>query len=375
MKEINFGIIIPIYNVKEYLQECLDSVIYQTYKHMQIVLVDDGSFDGSSEIAYQYFQKDSRVTLIQKPNGGLSQARNVGMDYLMSSMPKDCKVYAHSDPFIPDYIHFLDSDDYLEPHCIEKCVDFLSAHREIDCLWHDYYLFYQEKAEYSYLSCLPFKKEAPSILLVEEMFQSMTTQHLNFAWHGVIRSGLLKNLRFVEGIEYEDVAFAFMLFSRSVKIGILRKQLLCYRIRKGSITNPHKVSYPSYMKDLEGKFLSFWDAKFYNLFYSDCINILRAHQDLQEQKLEGGLELELKKRLRWRVFHFLVPYCYKIKKNNDPRYCLDLYHQIRQYGYAPILPPIFYTIKSFLIVRTQTVWVFIKCLIYKLFSLRRLGIK
>ncbi|HEC1781954.1 TPA: glycosyltransferase family 2 protein, partial [Campylobacter lari] len=76
------GVVIPIYNVEKYLKECLDSVINQTYKHLDIVLVDDGSDDGSLDIALKYLDKDERIFLISKKNGGLSSARNMGLEFI-----------------------------------------------------------------------------------------------------------------------------------------------------------------------------------------------------------------------------------------------------------------------------------------------------
>ncbi|MFC3867390.1 glycosyltransferase family 2 protein [Helicobacter equorum] len=81
------GVIIPIYNVAPYLKECLDSVINQTYKNLHIVLVNDGSTDGSLEIAKEYVLKDSRFILFDKENGGQSHARNLGIDYFASKLP------------------------------------------------------------------------------------------------------------------------------------------------------------------------------------------------------------------------------------------------------------------------------------------------
>ena len=80
------GVIIPIYNVAPYLKECLDSVINQTYKNLHVVLVNDGSTDGSLEIAKEYVLKDSRFILFDKENGGLSHARNLGIDYFSGNI-------------------------------------------------------------------------------------------------------------------------------------------------------------------------------------------------------------------------------------------------------------------------------------------------
>lgn len=76
------AVIVPIYNVQNYLRECLDSVLAQSYQNLEIVLVDDGSTDSSAQIAQEYFERDSRVSLLYKSNGGLSSARNAGIEYI-----------------------------------------------------------------------------------------------------------------------------------------------------------------------------------------------------------------------------------------------------------------------------------------------------
>ena len=100
------SVIVPIYNVEKYLERCLDSIIKQTYKNLDIILVDDGSIDNSTKICDEYVKKDSRIKVIHKENGGLSDARNVGID--------------NSDG---KYICFIDSDDYIELDMIENLYD------------------------------------------------------------------------------------------------------------------------------------------------------------------------------------------------------------------------------------------------------------
>lgn len=94
---IKISIIIPVYNVEKYLATCLDSVINQTYKNLEILLIDDGSTDSSGLICEQYSKKDTRIKTIHKKNGGLSDARNVGISYASG-----------------DYISFIDSDDFID---------------------------------------------------------------------------------------------------------------------------------------------------------------------------------------------------------------------------------------------------------------------
>ncbi len=103
MDNIKVSVIIPVYNVEKYLRQCLDSVINQTLKDIEIICVNDGSTDNSLKILEEYASKDNRIKIINKENGGLSSARNAG---LAASEGK--------------YIHFLDSDDYIDSKCYEK---------------------------------------------------------------------------------------------------------------------------------------------------------------------------------------------------------------------------------------------------------------
>lgn len=105
------SIIVPVYNVKSYLKKCVESIINQTYTNLQIILVDDGSTDGSQDICDEFAQRDSRIVVIHKENGGQSTARNVGMDRAKGV-----------------YIAFVDSDDWLEPNMYEALISQLEKH-------------------------------------------------------------------------------------------------------------------------------------------------------------------------------------------------------------------------------------------------------
>ena len=97
------SIIIPVYNVEKYLAECIESVLKQTYQNIEILLIDDGSPDNSGKICDEYEEKDSRVRVIHKENGGVSSARNVGLEQANG-----------------EYITFIDSDDFVSESYIEE---------------------------------------------------------------------------------------------------------------------------------------------------------------------------------------------------------------------------------------------------------------
>ena len=116
------SIVVPVYRVEEYLDECINSIINQTYNYIEIILVDDGSPDKCPEICDNYAKNDKRIKVIHKENGGLSDARNFGIPHATG-----------------EYIAFLDSDDYVEPNTYktmyEKAVQENSDYVECDFIW------------------------------------------------------------------------------------------------------------------------------------------------------------------------------------------------------------------------------------------------
>lgn len=105
------SIIIPVYNVKPYLKRCVDSILTQTYKDFELILVDDGSTDGCGVICDDYKKVDSRIRVIHQVNGGLSAARNTGLDSAVG-----------------EYILIVDSDDYISPILLEKCLQAIDGY-------------------------------------------------------------------------------------------------------------------------------------------------------------------------------------------------------------------------------------------------------
>lgn len=112
------SIIVPIYNVESYIHKCVDSILGQTYRNLEVILVDDGSPDRCPEICDAYKAQDSRIVVVHKPNGGLSDARNAGLDAATG-----------------DYLTFIDGDDYYAPNAIEKLVDAaIDSNADIVCM-------------------------------------------------------------------------------------------------------------------------------------------------------------------------------------------------------------------------------------------------
>lgn len=212
-KKIIFSIIIPIYNVEEYLEETLDSIINQTLdfeKHVQIILVNDGSPDNSEEICLRYRNKyPSNILYIKKENGGVSSARNAGIEYAEG-----------------EYINFLDSDDVLEKDVLEKVYHFFTSHRnQVDVVCLPIYYFEARKGEH----LLNYKFDETKIIDIEESPNKIQL-HVSSAF---ITKEKAKSYRFDENLKYgEDAKYVNEIILDKGKYGILNNTKYYYRIRK-----------------------------------------------------------------------------------------------------------------------------------------------
>ena len=114
MDTLLVSVIVPVYNVAPYLEQCLDSIVNQTYQNLEIILVDDGSTDESGAICDRYAEQDGRIQVVHKENGGLSSARNVGLDKMTG-----------------EWVLFVDSDDWIELNTLELLFEQKNEHAEI----------------------------------------------------------------------------------------------------------------------------------------------------------------------------------------------------------------------------------------------------
>ncbi len=210
------SVIVPVYNVKPYLNEALDSVINQTYKNLEIILIDDGSTDGSGEICDEYAARDNRIIVIHQTNQGLSAARNVGLDIMQGSI-----------------VSFLDPDDAFCPNIIETMLKAMHK-EEVDVVVCKYYKQYTEHkldTKGREEPCI-----TPGIYNRNTILQYIVDGKLNISvWNKLYKVSLWKTNRFPVGREYEDI-ISLPLFYRVNKTLILSDKLYLHRKRQGSIT-------------------------------------------------------------------------------------------------------------------------------------------
>ena len=205
-------IIIPVYNGQEWLNKCLDSVINQTYKNLEIIVVNDGSFDDSQKIIDEYKNKDSRIVSLIKENGGLSSARNYGL-----------KV------FKGDYVYFLDCDDYLYETSIEYLLSILKKY-DVDIV---YSFTNRRNANPMILdSDIEIKNQDEAILsyLRGENFSESVCAKL-------FKHYFFEKLRFEEGRIHEDTFITYQILDMTNSIAISKFNGYISAIRDESITH------------------------------------------------------------------------------------------------------------------------------------------
>lgn len=212
------SVIVPIYNVEKYLNRCIDSIIAQTYENIEIILVDDGSPDNCGAICDEYAAKDSRIKVIHKKNGGLSEARNAGIDIAKG-----------------EFISFIDSDDFVSKYYIEilyRCL--VENEADISSLTLDVSFedgdddsvrFMNSNNDFSY-------ETVSSDDAIESMFyQTIPTGAPRRLYKRVI----FNELRFPVGYLYEDAATTYKAFMLAEKIVLIDANAYAYRHRANSI--------------------------------------------------------------------------------------------------------------------------------------------
>lgn len=210
------SVIIPVYNVENYLNRCVESVVNQTYRNLEIILVDDGSPDKCPQMCDKWAEKDNRIRVIHKENGGLSSARNAGLDMCRG-----------------EYVSFVDSDDWVELDFYETIVlQMMEYCAEIGCAGRydvDYETLVRKKG---------LCPDSKCIIMPELMIGKILTWREcdSSCCDKVFLVSLWDDIRFPEGRISEDVAVVYKIVDRASGVLLLDKPLYNYFHRQGSIT-------------------------------------------------------------------------------------------------------------------------------------------
>lgn len=267
------SIIIPVYNVEDYLEEAVISVCNQTYKKLEIILVDDGSTDNSSKICDELSLNDCRIKVIHKNNGGLSSARNAGLEIATG-----------------DYIGFVDSDDYIVQDMFENLLNAFKQDKNVGITSGQVYKYINGRIS-------PYNKKWEhndiNIIQPNEFARQMLLTYSNFTcWSKLYRRDIIQNIHFREGRNNEDSYFMFDL-SKEIEINNIYTieipyYVYYYRIRENSICNSTKTP-------LE-------------------IDIIKNFSDFRNyyEDINNKLSEEINQYILYRLYHFF----HKILKNH-----------------------------------------------------------
>ncbi|TGN27133.1 glycosyltransferase [Empedobacter tilapiae] len=211
------SVIVPVYNTEKYVSKCLDSILNQTLKDIEIIVINDGSKDNSQQIIDEYCKKDNRIKSTIKDNGGLSEARNVGIEKALG-----------------EFIAFVDSDDYIDLEMFEKMIDLAKKHQS-EIVLCDLVKVDENGREFRYLPQSP--QLLNKIVLKDDftIFGEMSC----FACNKIFKKSLFENHKFKLGIHFEDIELIPKLVLDSTIISKINEPLYKYFERENSITKTH----------------------------------------------------------------------------------------------------------------------------------------
>jgi glycosyltransferase involved in cell wall biosynthesis len=214
------SVIIPVYNVERYLQRCLDSVINQTFKDIEILCVNDGSTDNSLTILNEYAQKDTRIKILNKVNGGLSSARNYGLDNAAG-----------------EYCYFLDSDDWIEVGTIQILHNIM-LDNDVDCVVHNAQNIPESQTEEKIaIGCQAWFDSRSKVDGIYEIPLNINKEIACVAWNKLYKMDIINKFhcRFPEGLINEDEAFIWIYMIHCNTYYYVDKKFYNYLRRSSSI--------------------------------------------------------------------------------------------------------------------------------------------
>lgn len=226
------SVIVPIYNSEKYIHQCVDSLINQTYREIEIILVDDGSTDSSGLICDDYALKDPRVRVIHQRNARIAAARNAGIDIAKG-----------------DYITFIDSDDYILPDTYSSALELMNKYGADMVQWDLQYLTESgfqnsvndsNKTESEHVDFVTSNMGAIKIMLdthhPDNRFNNIC-QCCNCVWPKLFKRELFDNIRFPLGKEYEDLRIVHKLYFNANNVVFTNKRFSVYRLRNDSVVH------------------------------------------------------------------------------------------------------------------------------------------
>lgn len=294
--------ILPIYNVEKYLSECVESILVQTYRDFEILLVDDGSPDNCPALCDEWAKKDSRIKALHKPNGGLSDARNYGLEHAQG-----------------DYVVFVDSDDFwVNKDCLQRLMNVVDAHPECDFIGFNCSYYYSDSKTYNkwvaYDESLSKPTDKDTVL---RSLVASGTFPMSACLKILKRKSLSEiNLNFIKGLLSEDIPWFIDLLEGTKKCMFINDYIYAYRQGVvGSISNSFSVrNFNSILRIIDNE-LQKLEGRTFNEKTKDYIKSFLAY-DLCI--CLGGLG-QLEKSVRNEYYEKLKPYKWLLKFRQNPK--------------------------------------------------------
>ena len=286
---VKVSVVVPVYNVEEYVAKCLDSLVNQTLKDIEIIVVNDGSPDNSQEIIDEYVKKYKNVKSYIKKNGGLSDARNYGLKYAKG-----------------EYISFIDSDDYVDIHMMEKMYN--KANKEkLDIVVCDSVEIHNEKNILKRSNLHYSNDDIKNYIISPPM-----------AWSRLYRKNVFENIKFTKGIYYEDLDFTPSLVKLTSKIGFVEEGLYYYIQRDNSIMRQKKYN---------DKLLDIFKVleKNKELLYNDY------SEEIEYLYITHLLRTATLRFLDYEEYNELIDKVIYTMRNNFPNYSKNIYYKKSSY--------------------------------------------
>lgn len=249
------SVIIPVYRVELYLAKCIDSVLGQTYHNLEIILIDDGSPDRCPYICDEYAKRDSRISVIHKENGGLSSARNAGLDIAKGK-----------------YITFVDSDDYIHPQMIERLLNIIIQSGAQIALGKVQCVFPDEKEQ-----IVPYYNDEKYIMYQAQSAIKASYHDMCFttAWGKLYERALFKGIQYPIGMLNEDEAVTYRLYWKCNEVAVTMDILYFYFQRDGSIMGSRQqINNIALLDTFTERMLFFKENKCYDLMKEHAIFVM-----------------------------------------------------------------------------------------------------
>lgn len=307
IEEDMISIIVPIYNVEKYLDRCIKSILNQTYKNLQIILVDDGSPDNCGKICDEYALKDKRIEVIHKENGGVSSARNIGLEKVKGK-----------------YIGFVDADDYISEDMYESMLNLIKNNDADTCICN---LYIEENNSLSIKNKNIGNKIYNRMEILKEVILDKNIQ--SYPCNKLFKKELLKKIKFPEGKKYEDIGTTFYILENANKIIVTDKPYYYYYQRQDStVNNVKEETIIDYIDIIDSRYdyisKKYDELKPYNIYYLTK-TLITAYTDMYKLKHAKEETYSRILRLKEKVKKKYIKNEEKIIKLFDEKQKMELY--------------------------------------------------